>query len=186
MRALVWHGKEDIRCDTVSDPRIEHPRDAIVQVTSCAICGSDLHLFHNFIPAMLPGDIMGHEMMGEVVEVGSGVNGHIKKGDRVVVPFFLGCGKCFFCKRGMWSACDNTNPKSYIGEAMLGEATAGVLGYSHMTGGFAGGLAALILIAVMPHAGEPARMRAPLALAIIAVGLGGSLALLAVVAQLVG
>jgi threonine dehydrogenase-like Zn-dependent dehydrogenase len=87
MRALVWHGKEDIRCDTVTDPEIEHPRDAIVKVTSCAICGSDLHLFHNFIPAMMPGDIMGHEMMGDVVEVGSGVNGHLKRGDRVVVPF---------------------------------------------------------------------------------------------------
>jgi len=85
MKALVWHGKEDIRCDTVSDPAIEDPRDAIVKVTSCAICGSDLHLFHNFIPAMLPGDIMGHEMMGEVVEVGSAMNGHLRKGDRVVV-----------------------------------------------------------------------------------------------------
>src|SRR3954463_16278018 len=87
MKALVWHGKEDIRCDSVTDPRIEQPRDAIVRVTSCAICGSDLHLFHNFIPAMLPGDIMGHEMMGEVVEVGAGVDGHLKKGDRIVVPF---------------------------------------------------------------------------------------------------
>ena len=86
MKALVWHGNEDIRCDTVSDPQIEDPRDAIVKVTSCAICGSDLHLFHNFIPAMLPGDIMGHEMMGEVVEVGSGVNGKLKKGDWIVVP----------------------------------------------------------------------------------------------------
>ena len=85
MKALVWHGKEDIRYDTVTDPTIEHPRDAIVKVTSCAICGSDLHLFHNFIPAMMPGDIMVHEMMGEVVEVGSGVNGHLRKGDRVVV-----------------------------------------------------------------------------------------------------
>ena len=100
MRALVWHGKEDIRCDTVSDPEIEDPRDAIVKVTSCAICGSDLHLFHNFIPAMLPGDIMGHEMMGEVVEVGSGVNGKLKKGDRVVVPFTIICGECDQCKRG--------------------------------------------------------------------------------------
>jgi threonine dehydrogenase-like Zn-dependent dehydrogenase len=86
MKALVWHGKEDVRCDTVSDPSIEHERDAIVKVTSCAICGSDLHLFHNMIPAMLPGDIMGHEMMGEVVEVGSGVNGRLRKGERIVVP----------------------------------------------------------------------------------------------------
>ena len=89
MKALVWHGKEDIRYDTVSDPAIEEPRDAIIKVTSCAICGSDLHLFHNFIPAMMPGDIMGHEMMGEVVEVGSGVNGKLKKGDRIVVPFTI-------------------------------------------------------------------------------------------------
>src|SRR5207245_4351724 len=89
MRALVWHGKEDIRCDTVSDPQIEDPRDAIIKVTSCAICGSDLHLFHNLIPAMLPGDIMGHETMGEVVEVGTGVNGHLKKGERVVIPFTI-------------------------------------------------------------------------------------------------
>ena len=94
MRALVWHGKEDIRCDTVSDPEIQEPRDAIVKVSSCAICGSDLHLFHNFIPAMLPGDIMGHEMMGEVVEVGSGVFGKLKKGDRMVVPFTIIYGEC--------------------------------------------------------------------------------------------
>ena len=98
MKALVWHGKEDIRYDTVTDPVIEHPRDAIVKVTSCAICGSDLHLFHNFIPAMLPGDIMGHEMMGEVVEVGSAMNGHLSKGDRVVVPFTIFCGECSQCQ----------------------------------------------------------------------------------------
>ena len=110
MKALVWHGKEDIRCDTVTDPEIEDPRDAIVKVTSCAICGSDLHLFHNFIPAMLPGDIMGHEMMGEVVEVGRGVNGKLKKGDRVVVPFTISCGGCFFCRKQLWSLCDNSNP----------------------------------------------------------------------------
>jgi threonine dehydrogenase-like Zn-dependent dehydrogenase len=100
MKALVWHGKEDIRCDTVTDPGIQHPRDAIVKVTSCAICGSDLHLFHNFIPAMLPGDIMGHEMMGEVVEVGPGVNGSLATGDRVVVPFTIICGECEQCRRG--------------------------------------------------------------------------------------
>jgi threonine dehydrogenase-like Zn-dependent dehydrogenase len=102
MRALVWHGKEDIRCDTVSDPEIQDSRDAIVKVTSCAICGSDLHLFHNFVPAMLPGDIMGHEMMGEVVEVGSGLNGNLKVGDRVVVPFTIICGECEQCKRGAY------------------------------------------------------------------------------------
>ena len=112
MKALVWHGKEDVRCDTVTDPTIEDPRDAIIRVTSCAICGSDLHLFHNFIPAMVPGDIMGHEMMGEVVEVGSGVNGHLAKGDRVVVPFTISCGSCFFCNKGLWAACDTTNPNA--------------------------------------------------------------------------
>ena len=106
MKALVWHGKEDIRYDTVSDPEIEQPRDAIIKVTSCAICGSDLHLFHNFVPAMLPGDIMGHEMMGEVVEVGSGVNGALKKGDRIVVPFTIICGECEQCKRGNFSVCE--------------------------------------------------------------------------------
>ncbi len=111
MRALVWHGKEDIRCDTVTDPEIEHPRDAIIKVTSCAICGSDLHLFHNFIPAMMPGDIMGHEIMGEVVEVGSGVNGKLKKGDRVVVPFTIICGECDQCQRGNFSVCETTQPQ---------------------------------------------------------------------------
>ena len=111
MKALVWHGKEDIRCDTVSDPEIEDPRDAIIKVTSCAICGSDLHLFHNFIPAMLPGDIMGHEMMGEVVEVGSGVNGKLKKGDRIVVPFTIICGECEQCKRGNFSVCETHQPQ---------------------------------------------------------------------------
>jgi threonine dehydrogenase-like Zn-dependent dehydrogenase len=125
MRALVWHGKEDIRCDRVSDPEIQDPRDAIIKVTSCAICGSDLHLFHNFIPAMLPGDIMGHEMMGEVVEVGSGVNGHLKKGDRIVVPFTIICGQCEQCKRGNFSACEITNRKAYLAEKVFGHRLAG-------------------------------------------------------------
>ncbi len=141
MRALVWHGKEDIRCDTVTDPEIEHPRDAIVKVTSCAICGSDLHLFHNFIPAMLPGDIMGHEMMGEVVEVGSGVNGHLKKGDRVVVPFTIICGECDQCRRGNFSVCERTNRKKHLADKVFGHATAGLFGYTHLTGGYPGGQA---------------------------------------------
>src|ERR1700730_422606 len=139
MRALVWHGKEDIRCDTVTDPEIEDPRDAIVKVTSCAICGSDLHLFHNFIPAMLPGDIMGHEMMGEVVEVGSGVNGKLKKGDRVVVPFTIICGECEQCRRGNFSICETTNRKKHLAEKVFGHATAGLFGYTHLTGGYPGG-----------------------------------------------
>jgi threonine dehydrogenase-like Zn-dependent dehydrogenase len=120
MRALVWHGTEDIRCDTVSDPEIEHPRDAIIKVSSCAICGSDLHLFHNFIPAMMPGDIMGHEMMGEVVETGSDMRGKLKKGDRIVVPFTINCGDC---------------------DKVFGHATAGLFGYTHLTGGYPGGQA---------------------------------------------
>jgi threonine dehydrogenase-like Zn-dependent dehydrogenase len=141
MRALVWHGKEDIRCDTVSDPGIEHPRDAIIKVTCCAICGSDLHLFHNFIPAMMPGDIMGHEMMGEVVEVGSGVNGRLKKGDRIVVPFTIICGECEQCKRGNFSVCERTNRTKELADKVFGHATAGLFGYTHLAGGYPGGQA---------------------------------------------
>lgn len=141
MKALVWHGKEDIRCDTVSDPEIEDERDAIVKITSCAICGSDLHLFHNFIPAMLPGDIMGHEMMGEVVDVGSGVNGHLKKGDRIVVPFTIFCGECDQCKSGNFSVCERSNRQKTVADKVFGHATAGLFGYSHLTGGYPGGQA---------------------------------------------
>jgi threonine dehydrogenase-like Zn-dependent dehydrogenase len=141
MRALVWHGKEDIRYDRVSDPEIEHPRDAIVKITSCAICGSDLHLYHNFVPAMLPGDIVGHEMMGEVVEVGSGVNGRLRKGERVVVPFTIICGECDQCKRGNFSVCRRSNRKKELGDKVFGHATAGLFGYTHLTGGYPGGQA---------------------------------------------
>ena len=141
MRALVWHGKEDIRCDTVSDPEIEHPRDAIIKVTSCAICGSDLHLFHNAIPAMLPGDIMGHEMMGEVVETGSGLNGSLKKGDRIVVPFTIACGQCEQCRRSNFSVCERSNRKKALADKVFGHATGGLFGYTHLTGGYPGGQA---------------------------------------------
>jgi threonine dehydrogenase-like Zn-dependent dehydrogenase len=141
MKALVWHGKEDIRCDTVSDPEIEDARDAIIKVTSCAICGSDLHLFHNFIPAMMPGDIMGHEMMGEVVEVGKGVGEKLKKGDRIVVPFTIWCGECEQCKRGNYSVCETTNRKKEMAEKVFGHTTAGLFGYTHLTGGYPGGQA---------------------------------------------
>ncbi|QQO22339.1 glutathione-dependent formaldehyde dehydrogenase [Bradyrhizobium diazoefficiens] len=141
MKALVWHGKEDIRCDTVTDPEIQDPRDAIVKVTSCAICGSDLHLFHNFIPGMLPGDIMGHETMGEVVEVGSGVNGKLKKGDRIVVPFTIICGECDQCRRGNFSVCETTNRKRHLADKVFGHTTAGLFGYTHLTGGYPGGQA---------------------------------------------
>jgi threonine dehydrogenase-like Zn-dependent dehydrogenase len=152
MKALVWHGKEDIRCDTVTDPQIEHPRDAIIKVTSCAICGSDLHLFHNFIPAMLPGDIMGHETMGEVVEVGRGVNGHgngvgtgrnghLKVGDRVVIPFTIFCGECDQCKRGNFSVCERSNRNKHLADKVFGHTTGGLFGYTHLTGGYPGGQA---------------------------------------------
>ncbi len=146
MKALVWHGKEDIRCDTVSDPEIQHPRDAIVKVTSCAICGSDLHLFHNLIPAMLPGDIMGHEMMGEVVEVGSEVNGRLKKGERVVVPFTIICGECEQCKRGNFSVCERTNRNKKLADKIFGHSTAGLFGYTHLTGGYPGGQAEYVRV----------------------------------------
>jgi threonine dehydrogenase-like Zn-dependent dehydrogenase len=146
MKALVWHGKEDIRCDSVSDPEIEHPRDAIVKVTSCAICGSDLHLFHNYIPAMLPGDVIGHEMMGEVVEVGSGVNGHLKKGDRIVVPFTIICGECDQCKRGNFSVCETTNRNKKLADKVFGHTTAGLFGYTHLTGGYPGGQAEYVRV----------------------------------------
>ena len=146
MRALVWHGKEDIRCDKVSDPEIQDPRDAIVKVTSCAICGSDLHLFHNFIPAMLPGDIMGHEMMGEVVEVGSGVDGRLKKGERIVIPFTITCGQCEQCKRGNFSVCETTNRNKHLADKVFGHTTAGLFGYTHLTGGYPGGQAEYIRV----------------------------------------
>jgi threonine dehydrogenase-like Zn-dependent dehydrogenase len=146
MRALVWHGKEDIRCDTVADPEIQGPRDAIVKVTSCAICGSDLHLFHNFIPAMLPGDIMGHEMMGEVVEVGSGASSQLKKGDRIVVPFTIICGQCEQCRRGNFSVCEVSNRRKDLADKAFGHTTAGLFGYTHLTGGYPGGQAEYVRV----------------------------------------
>ena len=140
MKALVWHGKEDVRYDTVSDPEIEDAGDAIIKVTSCAICGSDMHLFHNFVPAMLPGDVLGHEAMGEVVEVGSGVK-NLKKGDRVVIPFTISCGECDQCRKGNFSVCQRTNRNSELAEKAFGHPTCGIFGYSHLTGGYAGGQA---------------------------------------------
>ena len=141
MRALVWHGKEDVRYDTVSDPEIEHPRDAIIKVTSCAICGSDLHLFHNIIPAMLPGDVLGHETMGEVVEVGSGIDGALKKGERIVIPFTIHCGECEQCRRGNMSMCEVSNRNKGLADKVFGHSMAGLFGYTHLTGGYAGGQA---------------------------------------------
>jgi len=140
MKALVWHGKQDIRYESVPDPEIEHPRDAIIRVTSCAICGSDLHLFHNLIPGMKPGDVVGHETMGEVVEVGS-ENKALKPGDRIVVPFTIICGECDQCRRGNFSVCERTNRNKDIAEKVFGHSTAGLFGYTHLTGGYAGGQA---------------------------------------------
>jgi threonine dehydrogenase-like Zn-dependent dehydrogenase len=145
MKALCWHGKKDIRCDTVPDPRIEHPRDAIVKVTSCAICGSDLHLFDGFVPGMMRGDILGHEFMGEVEEVGP-QNKKLKVGDRVVVPFTICCGECDQCRRGNWSVCERTNRNKAIADTVFGHSTAGLFGYSHLTGGYAGGHAGYVRV----------------------------------------
>jgi threonine dehydrogenase-like Zn-dependent dehydrogenase len=140
MKALVYHGAGDIRCETVPDPAIEHPRDAIIKVTACAICGSDLHIFDGVIPRMEAGDIMGHETMGVVVEVGK-ENAKLKPGDRVVVPFTISCGECFFCRRGFFSGCERTNPDHKAAATLWGHAPAGLFGYSHLLGGYAGGQA---------------------------------------------
>lgn len=140
MKAICWHGKGDMRYDTVPDPRIEHPRDAIIKVTACAICGSDLHIYDGLIPRMEHGDVMGHETMGEVVEVGP-ENQKLKVGDRVVVPFTIACGECFFCKRGFFSACERSNPAHQTAKKLWGHSPAGLFGYSHVLGGFAGGQA---------------------------------------------
>jgi threonine dehydrogenase-like Zn-dependent dehydrogenase len=141
MRATSWEGKKKVKVQEVPDPKILNSRDAIVRITSTAICGSDLHLFNGFVPTMEKGDILGHEFMGEVVEIGPGIKNHLKIGDRVVVPFPISCGSCFSCQRGMFSVCENTNPNSWLAEKMFGHATAGIFGYSHLTGGYAGGQA---------------------------------------------
>jgi len=140
MRALCWHGKEDIRVDTVPDPRIEDPRDIIVKISSTAICGSDLHIYGGFVPSMEKGDIVGHEPMGEVVEVGRDVK-TLRRGDRVVVPFTISCGTCFFCRKQMFSLCDTSNPDADAAREVMGQSPAGRLGYSHLFGGFPGGQA---------------------------------------------
>jgi threonine dehydrogenase-like Zn-dependent dehydrogenase len=140
MKANCWYGKQDVRVVDVPDPKIINKRDAIVKITSTAICGSDLHLYNGFIPTMERGDIIGHEFMGEVVEVGPEVK-KLKVGDRVVVGFPIACGACFFCEREMYSLCENSNPNAWLAEKMFGHSPAGIFGYSHLTGGFAGGQA---------------------------------------------
>ena len=146
MRALTWHGKHDVRMETVPDPQIVNPRDAVIKITSTAICGSDLHLYDSYIPTLHRGDILGHEFMGEVVETGPKSTLH--KGQRVVVPFVIACGKCFFCERDQFAACDNSNPaeKADMGEIMYGQAMTGAFGYSHLTGGYAGGQAEYVRV----------------------------------------
>lgn len=140
MKALCWNGIHDVRVERVPDPTILNPHDAIVRITLTAICGSDLHLYDGDIPTMEAGDILGHEFMGEVVEVGSEVH-TLRPGDRVVVPFPIACGHCYFCRQQLWSLCDNTNPNAWIAEKLMGYSPAGIFGYSHMLGGYAGGQA---------------------------------------------
>ena len=145
MRALCWNGRKSVAVETVPDPKIINPRDAIIKVTSTAICGSDLHLYDGYIPSMVPGDILGHEFMGEVVETGPGVT-NLKAGDRVVVPFDISCGGCFFCKKTLFSLCDNSNPNARLAEALYGYAGSALFGYSHMMGGYAGGQAEFVRV----------------------------------------
>jgi len=140
MRALCWHGKGDIRCDTVDDPGIEDDRDILIKVTACAICGSDLHLMNGYMPTMESGDVLGHETMGEVVEVGK-AHRKFKVGDRVVVPFNLACGECFFCQKALFSLCDRSNRNAQKAIEAIGQSPSGLLGYSHMLGGYWGGQA---------------------------------------------
>jgi len=145
MRAVRYYGKEDVRVETVPDPEILNPHDAIVKVTATAICGSDLHIYDGYIPTMEQGDILGHEFMGEVVEVGRETT-RLKVGDRVVVPFTIACGQCFFCKEGLWSLCDNSNPNAWMLEKLYGYSGSALFGYSHMYGGYPGGQAQFVRV----------------------------------------
>ncbi|HSU56760.1 MAG TPA: zinc-dependent alcohol dehydrogenase [Candidatus Dormibacteraeota bacterium] len=145
MKATCWYGKHDMRVVDVPDPKILNPRDAIVKVTLTAICGSDLHLYNGFVPTLEKGDILGHEFMGEVVEIGSAVK-NLKVGDRIVVPFCISCGACFFCQKGLFSLCENSNPNAPEAELMWGHSPAGLFGYSHLTGGYAGGQAQYVRV----------------------------------------
>jgi threonine dehydrogenase-like Zn-dependent dehydrogenase len=145
MKAVCWHGANDVRVEKVPDPKILNPRDAILKVTATTICGSDLHIYDGYIPTMQPGDIIGHEFMGEIVEIGSEVK-QLRKGDRVVVSSIIGCGQCPYCSGQMWSLCDNSNPNGWMQEPLMGFGTAGIFGYSHMFGGYAGAQAEYVRV----------------------------------------
>ena len=145
MKAVCWEGKKNVRVEEVPDPKILNTQDVILRVTSTAICGSDLHLYNGFVPTMEQGDILGHEFMGEVVEIGSKVK-RLKVGDRVVVPFPIACGRCFFCEQSLFSVCENSNPNAHLAEKMWGHSTGGIFGYSHLTGGYAGGQAEYVRV----------------------------------------
>src|SRR5919109_4206270 len=140
MKATCWMGKGKVQVEEVPEPQILNARDAIVRITSTAICGSDLHLYNGFVPTMEKGDILGHEFMGEVVEVGSGVK-NLQVGDRVVVPFPIACGRCWHCQQGLYSTCENSNPNAWMAEQLWGHSPSGIFGYSHLLGGYAGGQA---------------------------------------------
>lgn len=140
MKAVTWCGTHNMRVENVDEPRVLNSRDAVVKITLTAICGSDLHLYNGFIPTMQKGDIVGHEFMGEIVEVGPDVH-NLSEGDRVVVPFTIACGRCWFCEQQYWSLCDNSNPNAWMVEKMYGQSPSGLFGYSHMLGGYAGGQA---------------------------------------------
>lgn len=145
MRAVSWAGKGKVTVSNLPDPEILSPHDAIVRVTLTAICGSDLHIYGGYIPTMEEGDVLGHEFMGEVVDIGKEVR-NLRKGDRVVVPFTIACGKCFFCRRELWSLCDNTNPNAWMADLLYGESGSGLFGYSHLYGGYPGGQAEYVRV----------------------------------------
>ncbi len=145
MKAVCWFGKNDVRVEQVPDPKILNPRDAVIKITTTAICGSDLHLHNGYVPTMQKGDILGHEFMGEVVEVGDAVK-NLKVGDRVAVPFTIACGSCFFCQQQLWSLCDNSNPNAWMLEKVYGYSGSALFGYSHMYGGYAGGQAEYVRV----------------------------------------
>lgn len=144
MKAVVWHGKHKVQVDEVPDPKIVNPRDIILKITSTAICGSDLHLYDGIIQTMKRGDVLGHEFMGEVVEVGK--DSTLSKGDRVIVPFTISCGRCFFCENHMNSICDNSNPNAALSEKIYGYPASAYFGYSHLYGGYQGGQAEYVRV----------------------------------------